>query len=104
MNDTGSAFTTHSTQVLDMMKECVDERSLAVTGGWMHDHARRLIDDREVGIVIDDRDRKGFRLGYGRFQGRDFQRNEVAVTANGAGVTNLAADVSHAPFDQALDL
>ena len=104
MNNTGSAFTAHSTQVLDMMKERVDECSLAMTGGWMHDHARRLIDDREVGIVVDDRDRKVFRLGYGRFQGRDLQRNEVTVTANGASVTNLTADVGHAPFDQALDL
>jgi hypothetical protein len=57
MNNSRSALAADTTQVLDMMQERVDKGSLAVAGGRMYDHTRRLIDDHEVGIVIDDRDR-----------------------------------------------
>ena len=39
------------------MQECVHQRARAVAGGRMHDHARRLVDHRDVVVFVDDVER-----------------------------------------------
>ena len=51
--------------------ERVDERAGGVPGGGMHDEVRRLVDDDEVAILVDDveRDRLGGGLRRARGSG-----------------------------------
>ena len=38
----------------NVVQECIDEGAVRVAGGRMHDHARRLVDDDQIRVVVDD--------------------------------------------------
>ena len=48
MHDAGPLLAADAAQVVDVMEQRVDQRAAGVSGGRMHDHARRLVDDDEV--------------------------------------------------------
>jgi hypothetical protein len=61
VDDAGSAFAPDPTEVVDMVQERIDQGTIRVTCGRMHDHARRLVDDDEVAVFVHDVNRQ--RLG-----------------------------------------
>src|SRR5437870_43558 len=104
MDDAGPLFAADAAQIADVMEERVDERAARVTGRRMDDHAGRLVDDDEIAILIDDRQRKRFwsrrrvdRLGD---VDRDFlSRPDRLVRFGGA-----PAHANVALFDEPLNL
>ena len=64
----GPDFAADAAQILDVMEQRVDQRAAGVAGGRMHDHAGRLVDDDEVGVVEEDLERQIFRQRRRRLQ------------------------------------
>ena len=48
-------------EIVDVMEQRVHQRAARVAGGRMHDHAGRLVDDDDVAVLVDDRQRQRFR-------------------------------------------
>ena len=81
----------------DVMQQRVDERAARVPGRRVHDHARRLVDDDEVVVFVEDRERQRFgraaspRAGAGTStsiveSGRDDERRAWRGRADDADV------------------
>src|SRR5690349_1113522 len=51
MDDPGPLHAADPAEAGDMMEQRVDERAARMPGRRMHDHAGRLVDDGDVGIV-----------------------------------------------------
>ena len=73
MHDARTLLAADAAQIVDVMEQRVHQRAAGVAGGGMHDHARRLVHDDEVGILIDDgeRQRLGGRRRVHRFENLD---------------------------------
>src|ERR1051326_3203173 len=104
MDDSGAPLAADAAQIVDVMEQRVDERAARMSGGGMDDHARRLVDDDQVAILVDDveRQRFGLRLGIDRLRDQDFDLLSTAhalIRPGGAPV-----DLHVAVFDQPLDL
>ena len=61
VDDARPPLAADAAQIVHVVQERVDERAARVAGGRMHDHARRLVHDDQVAILVDDRQRQGFR-------------------------------------------
>ena len=46
---------------VDVVKQRVDQRAGGVARRRMHDHSGRLVDDNEVGVLVQDVERQRFR-------------------------------------------
>jgi len=62
VHDSGPLLAADAAQIVDVMQQGVDEGAARMPGRWMNHHARRLVDDDEIAILVDDRQRKGLRL------------------------------------------
>ena len=62
MDDARPLLAADAAEIVDVMEQRVDQRAAVVSGGRMHDHAGRLVDDDEVAILVEDRQRQRFRL------------------------------------------
>src|ERR1051326_7939063 len=104
MDDSGAPLAADAAQIVDVMEQRVDERAARMSGGGMDDHARRLVDDDQVAILVDDveRQRFGLRLGIDRLRDQDF---DLLSTPHALIRPGGAPGALHAArFDQALDL
>src|SRR5215468_6534439 len=63
MNDAGSPFSTDAAEIVYVVQQRIDERARRMTGRRVNDHPRRLVDDDEIAILKEDRQRQ--RLGAG---------------------------------------
>ena len=70
MDDAGAQLAADAAQVVDVVEQGVDQRAVGVARGRVDDHARRLVDDDDVGVLVDDVERQGLRLRRGRRRGR----------------------------------
>ena len=61
VDDARPQLAADAAEIGDVVQQRVDERARGVTRAGMHDHARRLVDDDEVGILVEDLERQ--RLG-----------------------------------------
>ena len=63
VNDAGAFHTANAGQALAAVKqERIDQRAGRVAGAWMHHQTCRLVDDDEVGVLVQDVERDVFRL------------------------------------------
>ena len=58
MHDAGTQFAADAAQVVNVMQQRIHQRAARVSGGRVHDHASRLVDDHEIGVLVKDRKRK----------------------------------------------
>ncbi len=56
MHDARSLLASDAAESPDVMQQRVHHRAAGVARGGMYDHARRLVDDDEVRIVVQDVD------------------------------------------------
>ena len=63
VHDARPLLAADAAQIVDVMQQRVDQRAARVAGRRVHDHARRLVDDDQVVVLVDDRQRQ--RLGCG---------------------------------------
>ena len=61
MHDARASLAADATQIVDMMEQRIHQRPGLVSSGGMHDHAGGLVDDDDVRVLIDDRERQVFR-------------------------------------------
>ena len=64
MHDARALLAADAAQIVDVMQQRVDQRAARVAGRRMHDHPGRLVDDDEVRVLVEDRQRQ--RLGLRR--------------------------------------
>ena len=68
----GPHLAADAAEIVDVVQQRVDQRAARVAGGRVHDHPGRLVDDDEVGVLVEDRraaassgrGRRGDRLGH----------------------------------------
>ncbi len=87
-----------------MEQQRVDQRASVMPGGRMHHHARRLVDNDDVGILMADHERDVLRLRQrllqiGHAQGDAFARFHLARGID----LRLAGDIGMAGLDHRLD-
>ena len=91
----------HAAQIVDVKKQSVHKRSIAVTCSRMNDHSRGLVDDGDGGVLIDDIDGDVLRgdvrgLGLGDGHGDALSRRYALRAFDGW----QAVDVNVAVADQ----
>ena len=59
MHNPRAGLAPDTAEIRHVVEQRVDERSGRMAGTWMHDQASGLVDDREVGILIQDVQRQG---------------------------------------------
>ena len=76
MDDARPSFAADAAQVVDVVQQCVDESAARVPGRGMDDHSCRLVDDDDIGILIQDGQRQRFslRCRFDRFRDVDGDR------------------------------
>ena len=104
MDDARPLLAADAAEIVDVVEQRIDERAARVAGGGMDDHARRLVDDDEIVVLIQDgqRQRFGLRLGFDRLgdrHGHVLAGSHRLVRLDGA---SLEQDV--ALLDQPLNL
>jgi hypothetical protein len=85
VNDPGPHFAADPAQILHVMEQRVDERAGAVAGGRVHDHSRRLVEDDEVFIFVDETERQRLGLGSRGGRGRHVDFIDLACPDRRAG-------------------
>src|SRR5262245_27400555 len=68
MNDAGAQLASYSAQIRDVMEEGVHERARCMPCAGMNDHSGWLVDHDDVGILIEDFQRRRFRLNRSRLR------------------------------------
>ena len=105
VHDAGPLLAADAAQVVDVMEERVDERAARMPGGRVHDHAGRLVDDDEVAILVEDRQRQRFGLRHRIDRLRDLDRDRPGRSCTGwFGFRRAPADADVAVLDQPLNL
>ena len=62
MHDAGPLLAADAAEIVDVVQQRVDERAAGMPGRRMHDHARRLVDDDQVVVLVEDGQRQRFGL------------------------------------------
>ena len=105
VHDAGPLFAADAAQIVDVVEQRVHQRAARVPGGRMHDHARRLVDDDEVVVLVEDRQRQRFGLRLGVDRRRECRRATAWPVLTGwFGFGGAPVDLHVAVLDQALDL
>ena len=105
VHDAGPQFSADAAQIGHMMEQRVHQRTALMSGAWVHDHARRLVDNDDVAILVEHVESDGFGKGRGGYRRRQVHRDDIALAQGRVGFDTLDAwerDVSG--FDQALYL
>ena len=66
VNYPGADNAVYSGEILHVPEKRVHERVIRASGGGMDDHAARFVDNKQVGVLIDDVDRYVLRDGVRR--------------------------------------
>ena len=56
VHDAGPELPTDATEVVHVMQQRIHQRPAVVARRWMHHHARRLVEDDDVGVFVEDRE------------------------------------------------
>ena len=70
----GPLLAADAAQIVDVVQQRVDQRAAGMAGRRVHDHAGRLVDDDEVAILVDDRERQRLGLAARRRPARGRRR------------------------------
>src|SRR5712692_4107086 len=100
VDDSGPRLTSGPRPAPAAPQQRVDEGARVMAGRRMHNHARRLVDDHQVRVFVDDleRDRLG---GRNRDVGRwDLVLDDVPFRNAVRGIGGLAVDADHVAFDE----
>ena len=90
--------------ILQVVRECIDQRAGIVAVTWVDDEPRRLVDDYQHLIFVDDIQRYGLGddlelvLGTAQLEGDDVKGLDAVVALDG-----LVADEDIAPIECLLD-
>ena len=60
VHDAGPLFAADAAEIVDVVEQRVHQRAAGVARGRMHDHPGRLVDDDQIVILVDDRQRQRF--------------------------------------------
>ena len=105
VHDARPLLAADAAEIVDVMEQRVDQRAARVPGRRMHDHARRLVDDDEVAVLVEDRQRQRFGL---RRRRRPARASSTAIAwpafTGWFGFAVAAVDADVAVLDQPLDL
>ena len=104
VHDARTDFAADAAETLDVMQERIDERSAAVPGSRVHDHARRLVQHHHIIVFIHDAQRQGFRFDGRRLRRRYVDRERLTGAHLRARSKTTAGPGHTAVFDQALQL
>ena len=104
VDDPRSEHASNAAQVADVVQEGVDERAVRVSGRWVNDHPRRLVDHNQVDVVVQDVDREGLCPWFGWDRRGNLDGDDVAHSDDGARASRLVTDPRSALLDQALNL
>ena len=80
VHDPGSHLSADAAEIRDVMKQGVHERAGAVPGAGVHNHARRLVEYREVRVLVEDFYRKRFSSDLRRSDLGHVDRDVIALT------------------------
>ena len=102
MDDAGAVVAVDAAELVEVEAQGVDQRAGPVALGRMNHHVGRLVDGREVFVLVEDLQRDVF--GEGRRVGRLrlLDADVVAVADAIAGLGRLAVDLHAAGVDDAL--
>ena len=105
MHDAGPQLAADAAQVGDVMQQRVDQRARRVAGAGVHDHARRLVDDDDIRVLVQDLERRRLGLDGGRRRRRGVSTTMRSPSRTARlGFASRAA-TAHVPVgDQLLDL
>ncbi len=104
VDDSRPQHAADAAEVGDVMQQRIDERAGGVTRAGMHDHARRLVDDDDVGILVKDLERHRLGFGGGRCGGGKIDGDAISRTHREVRARLARGDAHVTVFDQLLDL
>ena len=105
MHDARPQLAADAAEIVHLVEQRVDERALRVPGGGMHHHARRLVHDDEVRVLIDDVEVDGLRAAALGSTGSGMSTAIVSpARTTRFGRHRLAGDGDLAVLDQPLNL
>ena len=102
MDDAGAQLAADATQVRHVMQQGVDQRSRRVPGARVHHHPARLVDDDEIGVLVENRERDILRFGRCRGGRGNDDGNAIAGLHRQIGTRLAALDAHVALLDQPL--
>ena len=82
-----------------MMQQGIDEGVRKITGGWMHNNSCRLIEDNQIGILIQYNQWNVFRQGRQWLRRRNIDGDLIAGPDPIAGLGRLIVDAHGAGRD-----
>ena len=103
VDDARPLLAADAAQIVDMMQQGVDEGSARVPGGRMHDHASRLVDDDDIVVLVQDRERQLFRSRNRIDRLRHHNSDALSPLHRLIGLRRTSGDLDVALLDQALD-
>jgi hypothetical protein len=104
VDDAGAPLAPNPAQVVDMVQERIDQGSVCVTGGRMHDHTGCFVDDNQVAVFVHDINRQCLRRRLGVFWRRNLDENSIAVANRRVRSRRPPIEPYQAVLDQALNL
>ena len=104
MNDAWALDAANAGEIpLTVVKQGVDEGAIGIAGGGMHDHARCLVEDQQVGVFKEDIERNVLG-GSGQWHGLgQSDGDEVAEFYRIAWFGRLAVDVDELVANERLN-
>ena len=104
VHDPRSPFSPDAAQIIDVMKERVDQRSARVSGRGMDHHPGRFVDDDDVFVLVEDGQRQCFRLRHRIDRLGDVDADSLSSLHRLIRLRLAAGDLNQAFLDQALNL
>src|SRR2546422_1643337 len=101
VDDPGTSFTARRRPASTATQQRMDQRPRLVARGGMDDHARRLVDDDQVFILIHDLEQDRFRRGGRRIGLGDIDLDHVADRHVIRGIRGLPVDTHQVALDEA---
>jgi len=103
MNDSGALFSADPGQHRAVVEERVDQSVLTMTGAWMNDKPRRLVDHDEIIVFEENLKRDLLRQGVDLFQRRLDELNLIAASNDLAWPGGCVVESNKPIADQMLE-
>ena len=100
----GPLLAADAAEIVDVVQQRVDQRPAGMPGGRMDHHPRRLVDDDEVLVLVEDWQRQRFRLRRCVDQRRRVDDDVLAALHRLVRLRLAPGDADVALLDQPLDL
>jgi hypothetical protein len=104
MHDPRSLLAPDPAEIVDVMEKRIDERSARMSGGRMHHHAGRLVDDDEILVLVEDGQRERLRARRRIDRLGELDADGLAGLHELIGLRFAAGDADQPFPDQPLDL